>query len=726
MLLVFLSMAIPIATGTVRTSAQLARNSGSYERTLTGEYEAASGIEVALHDVLYDAAFDDGLDLNDPPVTLDAVVDGETIPVIVTKLYPQGYANPAPFTPDTEIVVTKSVTPNSGVSPGTPTDYTYTISMENTGTQFVDVTGLTDQLPLGLTYKGPTSGITDEAPTTQTIAGREVLRWDFEEGFTWLTQADDISLSTTDTWTDIDVSALVPPNASGAVVEVMNTDNSTHRAFVKGKEDTRDYTSGLQKGRLRNDTHRWHMLKLDSNKVIQGWVDNVSIQFKLLGYTVGDDPLYFAAPPDVSIATTTSAWKTIDVSAQVDGDADGVILLVYSTDNQDEEFAIREVGSAYSQTTLGLRRYQTTMYVVGLNGAKQFEAWVSDTNIRLYLMAQTKGTFVYLDPYIPVADPSLGSWESFDADDYGIPAIAGGLIMHVESPAVGRMAFRHGDSYDNWGPNSTEIDNDSLFQAPVGINVANEWDEYMEFATDDVYIAAYVEGIVTAIAPGQTLTLSFVATGTLGSGDYTNQAATEFRLLGCRATSPTATIDVTGGSTDPDKVIVASTAASPSLGVGFESETYTFTMTVTNIAGGPSGVVEAFDQLPQFFDYVSGSSLMNASPIADPTVTLDPTGDADNDRQTLNWSLSTSTLSGGSTLTLTFKATATLDSGDYDNEGWVETDHDYFPCVSSGASSRITVSNVLNIESDATNRGVKTRVHWWKPQGQIDIISWQE
>ena len=98
------------------------------------------------------------------------------------------------------------------------------------------------------------------------VAGRQVLRWDVEEGFTWLTQADDISVTTAGSWQDIDRSSYVPSNAAGVVVELINTDNATHRAFVRGKEDTRDYMSGPQDGRLRNRTHRWQMVKLDSNR----------------------------------------------------------------------------------------------------------------------------------------------------------------------------------------------------------------------------------------------------------------------------------------------------------------------------------------------------------------------------------------------------------------------------------------------------------------------------
>ena len=44
--------------------------------------------------------------------------------------------------------------------------------------------------------------------------------------------------------------------------------------------------------------------------------------------------------------------------------------------------------------------------------------------------------------------------------------------------------------------------------------------------------------------------------------------------------------------------------------------------------------------------------------------------------------------------------------------------------MTEGTGKRLT--GVLNIDADAANRGVQTRMHWWKPQGELDIISWQE
>ena len=75
-------------------------------------------------------------------------------------------------------------------------------------------------------------------------------------------------------------------------------------------------------------------------------------------------------------------------------------------------------------------------------------------------------------------------------------------------------------------------------------------------------------------------------------------------------------------------------------------------------------------------------------------------------------------------LTLEFKATASVDAGEYYNEGWITTDDSYFPCVSSGRAARVTVSNVI-VAATASDGEVRSRVHWWKPQ-QRAVVSWQQ
>ena len=78
MLLGFIVLAVPLATAALGTAAQLSRNSGVYDRRLTGQYNAASGVEVAIHDALYDPDFDDDLSPSDPKRTSRSTSTGTT------------------------------------------------------------------------------------------------------------------------------------------------------------------------------------------------------------------------------------------------------------------------------------------------------------------------------------------------------------------------------------------------------------------------------------------------------------------------------------------------------------------------------------------------------------------------------------------------------------------------------------------------------------------------
>ncbi len=50
-------------------------------------------------------------------------------------------------------------------------------------------------------------------------------------GFTWLPAAVDMNFNTTLSWTDIDLSLLVPAGATGVVVEIANTARARFNSF---------------------------------------------------------------------------------------------------------------------------------------------------------------------------------------------------------------------------------------------------------------------------------------------------------------------------------------------------------------------------------------------------------------------------------------------------------------------------------------------------------------
>ena len=331
-------------------------------------------------------------------------------------------------------------------------------------------------------------------PAATWTATYRVKRDKEDLGFVWAANATDISLSATGSWQDIDLSAAVPTGAAGAVIEVVNTGTvGTYSGMVRGKEDTRDYLSDAENGLLYPSSHRWQVVKIDSNRLVQGYIEHTDIDFKLLGYTIGSDPAYFSVPSDVTPGVT-AAWTPVDVSSLVDAGADGVILLIDNIGNGPRNYGIRETGSSFSATGRDLGPYENTMYLVGIDGSDQFDAYIENSDVRLYLVGQTKGSVVYYTNDIAVTDPTLGSWQQLDADTDVTPAVSSdavGLLLWVENADAGadhRASFRAGGSTDDW---NGDLQRATHLQAAVGITSANEWDEFLENGAINVSVAGY-------------------------------------------------------------------------------------------------------------------------------------------------------------------------------------------------------------------------------------------
>ena len=134
-------------------------------------------------------------------------------------------------------------------------------------------------------------------------------------GFQYFTTATDITPTMVDVWEDLNLSAIVPAEATGAIIEVINNHNSnTVSGVVRGKADTRDYMASAANQKLGGRGHRWQIVKLDGNYLMQGYVESITnVSVKIIGYTYGTDPKFEDVPPDITPGTLL-AWTTVDVS----------------------------------------------------------------------------------------------------------------------------------------------------------------------------------------------------------------------------------------------------------------------------------------------------------------------------------------------------------------------------------------------------------------------------
>ena len=429
-------------------------------------------------------------------LTISATLVGATCaPGTVTVGFPNGVTDTSPFlcavldltfhseTADiagTTYYQLKDETPADGAA----STVSVTFAEETTGRQ-------TPASNLGK-FVFPLTGISTIPAANWNITYR-LKRSQVDGGWIWFTNATDISLGSTGAWTDIDLSAIVPVGTTGVVVEVVNTNSGgAHTGILRSKEDDREYMSNASFQQIDNGMHRWQVVKLDSNRKLQGHISSTNVDFKLIGYTIGGDPIYFAdQPPDIT-PIALDKWSTVDVSNYVSADATGVILLVTSERNGKAKYRIRTPGGT-EQLKDNLNTYANTMYFVGLSPFRFFEARIKEDTTNIYLIAETKNSVAHYPLEIFTADPSTGSWQEIDADDYGVPAAANGLILHYDGNKDDYIAigFRHGDSTDDWNKNIFE---DTHYQAAIGLRSSdNVWDEYLGHADLDVSIAAYTK-----------------------------------------------------------------------------------------------------------------------------------------------------------------------------------------------------------------------------------------
>lgn len=181
--------------------------------------------------------------------------------------------------------------------------------------------------------------------------------------------------------------------------------------------------------------------------------------------------------------------------------------------------------------------------------------------------------------------------------------------------------------------------------------------------------------------------------------------------------------------------VVTKTLTPPDPPLNVET-TFTYTISIENLTSFDMAVDNIVDFLPPAFTYVANSTDSGSFWPNEPTVTWK----AQEERYQLDWVVSqAATIPAGGTVTQTFQAKATPDTGvDYYNEAWVEIlDADCVNCPytpgnstktsTSGPSggSFVEMPTIYDIQAIASDGTVLSRV-LIEADGEVDILSWQE
>jgi hypothetical protein len=264
---------------------------------------------------------------------------------------------------------------------------------------------------------------------------------------------------------DIDVSAYVSANATGVMLEIINTSWSIAWTFGTRKNKSTDD----RKRYIGTDSQHYRCCGVDGSRVFELHVQANSVKYVqvwLIGY-FEDDAVFFDNGIDKTPAGA-GAYADIDISANTGADtAIAAIFEVSSASNY--TWGLRCNGSTDDRSGYGGNRFSRNKgFIIGVDGAEICEGYVSNTGQNFYLIGYILSDAVF---NINAPDISLGSTAGWIAiTQLG----AKGVIVEVVSGDMqafglrknGSLATRTGDPATHC-MGITECDASGIFEGII-------------------------------------------------------------------------------------------------------------------------------------------------------------------------------------------------------------------------------------------------------------------
>ena len=174
-----------------------------------------------------------------------------------------------------------------------------------------------------------------------------------EKDVTFLTNGTDKSLGATGAWTNIDLSGDIAAGSVAAIFEVINVGGSHSDVGLRKNGSTDDRHTDVFAGH-----HIFMVVGVDANRICEGYVQTVDVDFYLLGYlTLGQAE---TNAHDRSLGTTGS-YVDIDESANapvgatgVFGELSGSIFSAYAVRKKGTSFDYYAVPPAHAPILVGV------------------------------------------------------------------------------------------------------------------------------------------------------------------------------------------------------------------------------------------------------------------------------------------------------------------------------------------------------------------------------------
>lgn len=181
-------------------------------------------------------------------------------------------------------------------------------------------------------------------------------------------------------WINVDMSHAIPPNATGAIIQMYNTEpGADHRIGLRKPGDTH-----IQQGRLRRDCHTWGIVGLDATRSFEAFAHTAPapVHYWVMGYT---GPTVHFLPTAFEFFPPALSWYDLDCSGQVPDDAIAAIWDISYQGYAWRRYAIRKKGSTDNHYGYTAHNWA----IVGLDADKKCQGYfelVGATRFRIFLV----------------------------------------------------------------------------------------------------------------------------------------------------------------------------------------------------------------------------------------------------------------------------------------------------------------------------------------------------
>jgi hypothetical protein len=231
---------------------------------------------------------------------------------------------------------------------------------------------------------------------------------------------------------------------------------------------------------------------------------------------------------DVTPAATGD-YVTVDLSAHIDAGATGIALLVQNRDAGDQTFACRhpdDTTYAYSAWRRNISIGGQTMYYVGVDASRQVDIYVSDVDVKVFLVYVFGSEAVFFDDATTrdISAAGYDAWEDCDiSGETGTDTAIGAILQTWIGGTWKKVGYRKNGSTDD---RSAIL---GWHGVPGGVIVGVDEGQVFEQYADDANCYTYLVGYIRS---GWEFNTDATDLSTATTGSYVDLAQLPAGALG--------------------------------------------------------------------------------------------------------------------------------------------------------------------------------------------------